>query len=274
VSRRLVPGACLALLWGALPAQAQDPAPAAPAVSWDLYETNPAEPDFTLINLPTALRLPRHRLAFRINHRFARPLGEGDFGDLAGDFFGFDGGAQIGMGLRFGILDGTQFEVYRTSERSILFRLQQSLVQQGTAPVSLALLAGIEGRENFKEERSPTLGLVISRQLGGRGALYAVPRWVADARFGDDDESSLVLGLGARVRLGGSIYAVGEWHPRLAGVMERKDLLAFGIEKQLGGHLFQINLSNDLATTPTQIARGQLGPDDLYLGFNISRKFY
>jgi len=101
MSRRAISGACLALLWSATAARAQDPAPAAPAVNWDLYETNPAEPDFTLVNLPTALRLPRHRLAFRISHRFARPLGEGDFGDLLGDFFGLDGGAQIGMGLRF-----------------------------------------------------------------------------------------------------------------------------------------------------------------------------
>jgi hypothetical protein len=63
-----------------------------------------SEPDFNVITLPTNLRVPRHRLAFRLTHRFARPLGEGDFGDLASDFFGFDGGAQIGLGRRGGLV--------------------------------------------------------------------------------------------------------------------------------------------------------------------------
>ena len=48
------------------------------------------EPDFTLISLPTALRLPKFKSAFRVTHRFTRPLGEGDFGDLVGDLFGID----------------------------------------------------------------------------------------------------------------------------------------------------------------------------------------
>ena len=32
----------------------------------------PAEPDFTLISLPTALRLPQFKSAFRVTHRFVR----------------------------------------------------------------------------------------------------------------------------------------------------------------------------------------------------------
>ena len=55
----------------------------------------PAQPDFTLVGLPTGLRLPRFKSAFRVTHRFTRPLTEGDFGSLSGDFFGLDSGAQI-----------------------------------------------------------------------------------------------------------------------------------------------------------------------------------
>ena len=36
---------------------------------------NPAQPDFTLVGLPTTLRLPRGAWSFRVTHRFARPLG-------------------------------------------------------------------------------------------------------------------------------------------------------------------------------------------------------
>jgi hypothetical protein len=33
-----------------------------------------------------------------VTHRFTRSLAQGDFGDLAGDLFGIDSGAQIGLG--------------------------------------------------------------------------------------------------------------------------------------------------------------------------------
>ena len=77
------------------------------------------QPDFNLAALPTTLRMPLHKLAFRVTHRFTRPLGEGDFGDLASDLFGFDSGAQIGLELRYGLARGTQIGVHRTSDRTI-----------------------------------------------------------------------------------------------------------------------------------------------------------
>src|SRR5688572_19048779 len=65
---------------------------------------DPLQPDFNLAALPTTLRMPVGKWAFRVTHRFTRPLGQGDFGDLVSDAFGFDGGAQIGLELRFGLL--------------------------------------------------------------------------------------------------------------------------------------------------------------------------
>src|SRR4051794_33063951 len=101
-------------------------APAAPPDDPDL-DLDPLQPDFTLINLPTTLRLPRHRAAFRVTHRFGRPLGEGDFGDLASDFFGLDTGAQIGLEFRYGLMRGLETGIYRTSDRTIEFFGQQNI---------------------------------------------------------------------------------------------------------------------------------------------------
>ena len=50
-------------------------------------DIDPLQPDFTLIGLPTTLRMPRMKSAFRVTHRFTRSLGQGDFGSLASDFF-------------------------------------------------------------------------------------------------------------------------------------------------------------------------------------------
>src|SRR5829696_5354236 len=69
---------------------------------------DPLQPDFTLAALPTTLRMPAGKWAFRVTHRFTRDLGQGDFGDLASDLFGIDGGSRVGLELRFGLLPGTQ----------------------------------------------------------------------------------------------------------------------------------------------------------------------
>ena len=249
----------------------------------DDTEVDPVEPDFAVITLPTTLRLPRHALAFRITHRFARGLGEGDFGDLAADFFGFDGGAQIGLELRFSPFTGNQVGIYRTSDRTIEFFLQQDLMRETDKPLGLGLLASIEGQDNFSEVYSPRIGLVASKRLGNRGAVYVAPAWVGNVRppsdpgAQDDPDGSFVIGLGTRIRLGEAYAIVGEIHPRVAGYKGHENgapLASFGFERRVGGHSFQINFSNDLGTTPAQVARGRLGLDDWFIGFNISRKFY
>jgi hypothetical protein len=62
--------------------------------------------------------------------------------------------------------------------------------------------------------------------------------------------------------------------PRAAGHRPGASMKIFGIEKRLGGHSFQLNVSNAIGTTIGHIARGASGDDDWFLGFNISRKFY
>jgi hypothetical protein len=265
----------------------------APAYDEDLDPVL-AEPDFRVITLPTNLRLPKHKLDFRLTHRFARGLGEGSFGDLASDFFGFDGGAQIGFGLRFGLFRGNQVEVYRTSDRTIQISDQQELLRQGHGPVGLSVVASIEGLNNFGlssspegstlHEFSPSLALVLSRRLGTRAALYAEPSWVGHTRITPSapgtEDGTLVLGLGARLRLTRTMALVGEINPRLAGYAgdlgsgDSAAAASFGVEWRVGGHAFQINFSNDLGTTPAQVARGQQGSTDWHIGFNLTRKFY
>src|SRR5689334_5279241 len=149
---------------GAATARAQTPAPAAqtPAAAADDQDqkpsdraVNPSQPDFTIIGLPTTLKMPKFASAFRVTHRFTRPLGNGDFGDLLEDFFGFDSGAQIGLEYRFGIMSGTQLGIHRTSDKTIEFFAQHHLFDQGKSPVGVDVYATAEGRNNFKDNYSP-----------------------------------------------------------------------------------------------------------------------
>jgi len=293
VKRLAIPGLCvLALLLGVrlsvaqdspAPApDAQDPAVQSPASTEPEYNDEAliaAEPDFTLINLPTALRLPTHKSAFRVTHRFLRPVASGDFGDFVSNFFGLDTGAQIGLEFRYGIIPNGQIGVYRTSDRTIEFFTEYGLMRQGRShPLEVSIFASVEGTNNFKDSKSPSLGAVVSRRLGGRAALYVEPFWVNNSNPLPsqvvDHNDTFMIGLGARLRVRPTVYVVVEAAPRVAGFRPGVNPLGVAIEKHAGGHQFQLNFSNSFGSTMAQIARGGASNSDWYLGFNISRKFF
>lgn len=240
-------------------------------------DVNLAQPDFTLVSLPTSLRLPAMKSAFRITHRFGRPLGQGSLSDLLQDGFGLDSGANIGFEYRFGILKATQVVFHRTNNRTIQFMLERELKSQTESfPLGLTLFGAAEGTNNFRDSYSPAVGAILSREVGDRAALYVEPMWVNNTnplpKELADNNDAVMVGLGARIRVSKSVYAVAELSPRVSGYDPGKNQVGFAIEKRAGGHSFQLNVGNGFGTTFAQIARG--GTDDWYLGFNLSRKFY
>jgi hypothetical protein len=248
-------------------------------------EVDPVEPDFVVVNLPTQARMPRGGWAFRVTHRFSRPLGDGSLGDLAKDFFGFDSGGLIGLELRYGIARATQVGIHRTSDRTVQLFGQRDVRRAEGQPVGLAVFAAIDGLDNFTEDYSPGVGILVSRRLGERGGAYAMPAVVAhlvtlglDGRRDPESTTALVVGLGVRFRFSENGALLFETTPRLnspedtTGVPFRHPV-SFGIERTLGGHAFQLNISNSFGTTLGQMARGG-APSGWYIGFNIARKFY
>jgi hypothetical protein len=254
-------------------------APAAPATKDDDPDRdfNRSQPDFVVVNLPTTLRLPKFKSAFRVTHRFGRPLGQGSFGNLAEDLFGLDSGAQIGLEYRFGLMRGLQAGIHRTSDRTIEFFTQYSVLQQADHGVGLGVIASIDGTNNFKDSYTPMIGVAVSRELGRYGAVYAEPMYVNNSNLLPsevvDDNDTFMLGLGARIRVRPTVYIVGEFIPR-SGNTPGVNHGTFGIEKVVGGHTFQLNFSDGFGTTMGQLARGGTAKDNWYMGFNISRKFF
>ena len=238
-----------------------------------------AEPDFTLVSLPTSLRLPTLKSAFRVTHRFGRSLGEGDFGDVLSDLFGLDNGAVIGLEYRFGIWKNTQIGIHRSSlDKTIEFFAEYSILHQPTNPFDVAAWLSMDGTNNFQDSYSPALGIIVSRRLGDVASVYFQPIWVNNSSPARtelvDDNDTFIIGLGGRFRIRPTVYVVGEWAPRVAGFSPVTHHGAFSIEKRAGGHLFQLNFSNSFATTMGQLARGGFTSEDWYMGFNISRKFF
>jgi hypothetical protein len=282
--------AAAAALLAPSPGLAQTPAPDTPAP----VAARPAETDLTLVNLPTTLSLKRHHGYFRLTHRFARDLRRGDFGGLASDLFSLDNGAVIGLEYRYAIT-GT---LHAGVTRSLLSKTIQTFakwdaVRQGDRrPISISILGSYEGVNNLRQHHQPGVSVTVSRTFGDAIALYATPAFVSGTHAVDiitghedhihgtgleEDENSKYAstwftGIGARLRFAETGYVVGEYTPRLHGYDPNRGVWGLAIEKRTGGHSLQLNLTNSFATTLGQLARGG-SPHDVYLGFNITRKF-
>ena len=269
---------------------------------------NVVQPDFTVINLPTTLRLPAMKSAFRVTHRFGRSLTRGSFGQDAESFFGIDDGAQIGLEYRFGVMRGLQAGIYRTSDKTIEFFGQYDLFgQSASMPATVDVVATIEGLNNFHKgtvvdkednEYAPSIGVLLSRTIGDVAAFYLQPTYVAHsnvlstagclahlahghvlpdcaaAQTVGIKSNTLLVGLSSRVRVRPTTYIVASWAPRVSGFRPGVALATFGIEKRLGGHMFQLNFSNSIGSTMAQTARGSSNNTDWFMGFNITRKFF
>jgi hypothetical protein len=262
---------------------------ATPQADDDPAALDPLEPDFSLVNLPTTLRLPVHKWDFHLTHRFNQNLlcvndEPSCFSHKVQTLFGLDTGANIGLEFRFGLARNLQAVFLRTSLSQIIqLDLQyDAWHQNANHPVSISGIASIEGNHNLGASTpddedthySPALGLVISRKVANRLAVYLEPFWVHNtAGEGLPRRDTGFLGVGGRLRLSSSVTLVGDVAPRIGGLSIREPHFGFGIEKRVGGHLFALTFTNDPGTTFRQIASGG-NAETINLGFNLSRKFY
>lgn len=220
-------------------------------------ELDVLEPDFALITLPTTLRLPQGKFAFRLTHRFSRPLDgrEGD-GGLVENCFGFDSPAIIDIEFRHGLLPGTQVGFYRSNTRHVqLFARANILWARGPRGLGLDIQASLEGLDNLSEDHGGSIQAILSKRLGDRVSVYVDPTFVGNVNNAlflhpdlpdtDDDDNddgnqdeTFMVGLGARLRVRPTVYLVGEFVPRVSGFDGGSHHMSFGIEKVAGGHSF------------------------------------
>lgn len=274
-ARRLLYSVLLAApLLAATPARAQTPDPSVPVPP---AVPPRSETEQNLVNLPTTQPIRRFGHHFRITHRFARDLRRGDFSELAADLFSLDNGAVIGLEYRFAITGRLHAGAHRSllSKTIQTFAKWDALRQEDGRPLSLSVLASVEGLNNLRRNRQPAIAATLSRTFGEGLALYATPAFVSGTRavdFADGDDDTAFVGLGARVRVRPRVYVVAEVSPRVSGYDPGRATWAAAIERRTRGHSLQLSLTNSFGTTPGQIARG--GSDhDIYLGFNITRRF-
>jgi hypothetical protein len=279
---------------------AAQPAPpaAAPPPEQAPGQVPAVELDQTVVNVQTTMPLPRHKSYFKITHRFARDLRRGSVGQLFEDGLGTDLGAIIGLEYRFGITSNLQAGIHRSILGKTIetFAKWDARRQSEGSPFGLSIGASIEGQNNLHLDPQPGISAMFSRLHGTWLALYANPTYVHNAHTptlqaahgdhthggtepdadeeipGEDSSDTVFIGLGVRARIRETVSIVAEVSPRLAGYRPDRAAWNIGIEKLTRGHVLQLNFGNSFDTTPGMVARGG-SPHDVYMGFNLSRKF-
>ena len=122
-----------------------------------------------------ATPLPVHGADFHLTHRFNENLRQDSFSDQAGNLFGLDNGANIGLEFRFGVMKHLEAVVQRTSiSKTIQFSAKYDAWHQSDShPIGISGIVSIEGDNNFRQDYAPAIGAynrywsdLVSERLG------------------------------------------------------------------------------------------------------------
>jgi mono/diheme cytochrome c family protein len=236
----------------------------------------------TLANLPTDTLIERGRYLFRVAHRFFPAV------DTGWDtFFGLDGPGAILLGFGYGLSDRLSVTLGRTNqfqEWDLAFHYK-ALDQDESLPFGAAVHAGaslttaaLPGRTVFSSGNFRVHGeLSLSRRLSESLSLLVVPAFVSNPDQRDAGRGgTFAVGLGGRWMFLDGLALIAEWVPVLAGYSAGANGWSFGLEKKIGGHVFQFFVLNAVGSTPGQYLPGpdlRDQDDHLRIGFNIYRAF-
>jgi hypothetical protein len=242
-----------------------------------------------LLSLPSSHIPDAKTWEVKFTHRFNQSI---DSGNAWHSLLGLDSGANTGIGLSYVPYRDFQIALLRTNtletyEASLKYVVMQ---QARVIPFTAALRGGVDWRNarEIDDRASYFAQAIISRQFGGRFDLYVVPTYITDAGRAISGIRSVALfdhafnapaGVVFMIRPAFSI--VGEVIPPNHDLPDtlKADLgWAVGIKKAIGGHFFEILLTNSNGTSADQYITSTfngapLTTGDLRLGFNIERRF-
>lgn len=252
-----------------------------------LPKPKPLKPHFRapkLINLSTTQTLGKKQAMFLVSHRFIQTLDSG-----FDSFFGLDGGANILLGLGYGITDKLSIGLARTNyykevELSVHWKVVDGS-KPNKPPLSIALHLGaglvtrdIAGRELFDANNLKlNAQLGVSYTLNHRVTFLLVPSISTNTNHWETDpEETVALGLGFKLNLGSNYGITAEWVPVISGYHEPSHGWGIGIEKKIGKHVFQVFVVNSIGLTTGQYITGgdiKLSEGKFRMGFSIFRMF-
>jgi hypothetical protein len=247
----------------------------------------------TLLSLPTSHIPSEGTWEVKFTHRFNQSIDQGSFSDRVHSLWGLDSNADVSIGLSYVITRDLQATFLRSNvSDDIESSLKYVVVQQAAAiPFSLAVRGGMDWRteRDVVDRTSFFAQAIVSRQFGGHAEVFAMPTFATNAGRAVNGTTSTALfshavnvPIGAAVMMRPGLSVVAELIPK------NRDLpvsarggdfgWALGLKRAIGGHYFEILLTNSNATHVDQYVTSTyqgspLKKSDIHLGFNIERRF-
>ncbi|HEY8712395.1 MAG TPA: DUF5777 family beta-barrel protein [Thermoanaerobaculia bacterium] len=241
-----------------------------------------------LLTLPSSHMADANTWEVRFSHRFNQSVD----GNGIHSLFGLDSGANVGLGLSYVPFRDLEVALMRQSTlETYEGAVKYGVVQQARAlPVSAAVRVGVDWRNarNLDDRSSLFAQAIVSRQFGSRFDVYVVPTWITKAGRVVSGNKSVALfdrafnvPVGALVQIMPGLSVVGELIPTNRDLPRdlKSDLgWSLGIKRAIGGHLFEILLTNSNGMTTDQYISSTyngapLRTRDKRLGFNIERRW-
>ncbi len=247
--------------------------------------------DDMLFNVPTGRPVERHGLYINFTHRFpyeAAFTGPGRGATL----LGLDDFSVSSLGLRYGITSKLSVLAYRSPSiigRPIeLMAAYNFLSENDGMPLNAAFRFSVDGQNDFSSNFAESFELVMSRSLGHRAQLYAVPTYsiharpllanpgdsLADAMPNQPCSAPLAagipasfnarpcadtfsLGAGVAVDIRPTVALIAEATPTLVNgraLAIHRPEYSFGIQKKIWRHAFTFAFSNGPGSIVSQRA--------------------
>jgi hypothetical protein len=287
--------------------------PASPVADARIYKPG----DDLVFSVPTGRPVDRHGLYLNFTHRF--PF-QGAFTGPAegGTLLGLDNFAIPSFGLRYGLT--SKLSVMASRSPSIIGRpielmaAYNFLDEHNGHPINAAFRFSMDGQNDFGKNFSENFELIVSRSLGHRAQIYAVPTLSLHARPLLSESSitdappdlpcnggipvtagaiavkpcantfSLAAALAVDIRP--TVALVAEAIPTLVNGDElgiHRPSYAFGIQKKIWRHAFTFGFTNGPSTMVSQRGGTRatfLGdptadrPGGLFVGFDLTRQIF
>ncbi|MBU1099379.1 MAG: hypothetical protein KKA84_03160 [Bacteroidetes bacterium] len=245
--------------------------------------------------LPTSSTLKSGDIEYEISHRFVPAINEDDAN------FGFDGPVKMRMALSYGLSDYLMVTLGRSNVMDNYdLRFKYNLYHDSVAenPYEFAVQAGIATNSQTPDilDRSAFDGDNIQFYVQGifnimfaerKFGVGVVPSYLYNSMiFSIEKQYTFNVGTYAQYFFNRMFSLRVEYMPIVAGYQgyveagetgERSyNTLAFNLDIETGGHVFQIMATNNLRLNPSQYlvgANDSASSGDWHLGFGILRVF-
>jgi len=245
----------------------------------------------TILSLPSPHMPSQGTWEVKFSHRFNQSLSHGSLADQVHSLFGLDTNADVVFGVSYALRRDLQFSVARSNTNDTIEASAKYvfLQQAPSVPLNVTFRGGSDWRtERNVGDRNSLFAQAILSRRAGKAEVFALPTFVTNAgRAVSGNGSGALFDHAFNVPVGAAYF----FKPPLAVVAElvppNGDLpdgakgdfgWALGIKRAIGGHWFEVLLTNSQATmvdqyVTTTFQGSGLDASDVKLGFNIERRF-